>query len=913
MRTRGVVAGVTARAPVRPLAAAALPLAALIGGNCWLLAGPSERPASPSPSGLACPGIGSRGPGGGTVPSFGPARSDGPWLSPLRPAVRRLQLPATEQDALPPDSERVTATVRAKCSACHVEGGMSGHTRLVFSPSSALDTARTVSVFRGFLSAVEGGADRILEKVTGASHGGGLQVAPGSAEHAILQRFLKELAGRGEPDPTPPESPLDGLTLAAPEVTLWRAALVLAGRSPTPAELQAAGEGRESSLRQAVRGLMSGPGFHDFLIRSANDRLLTDRHLRAVRDFRGETHLVDLANLRWKQAQAAIARGYQLAMDDPVFRRWEEATQLGLARAPLELIAHVVENDRPYTEILTADYTMANPMTAAAFGAPVQFSDSESPHEFRPARIRNYFRTDLTKKTEFHIRYGTRVAQAGSLRTEYPHAGVLSTISFLRRYPTSAVNRNRSRARWALYHFLGVDVGRGAELAASPTAPQGSGGPSTRSGECAGCHSVLDPVAGTFQYFDPVGGYKTAFGGMDSLPESYRSGSQAYRTGDIWYRDMDPPGIAGAVAPRHSDSLQWLARRIADDPRFAEATVRFWWPAVMGAEMVGPDASGSGPGVAGRREAFEAQTAEVAKLARSFRRGFRGGDPYNAKDLLTEIVLSPWFRADSAETDGGQVPAAAALVGAERLLTPEELSRKTESLTGYRWGRYTARGLHEVGALDGNGPDTGGSAELLYGGIDSGGIQSRARSVTPLMAAVAQGHAIHASCAIVQREFFLWPPQQRLLFRGISAETTPESPGPGDSYDASAGGRSRGAIAIRRKLVDLHWRLYGIAVGPDSPEINRAFDLFELVWERKRRTEGPEFRDGQGPCRVDDTRYFEGVLDGVVVEDEWGNTRIDWERVLADWTFEMKDPSYAVRTWMVVLAHLMSDYRYLHL
>ena len=34
---------------------------------------------------------------------------------------------------------------------------------------------------------------------------------------------------------------------------------------------------------------------------------------------------------------------------------------------PLELIAYVVENDKPYTEILTADYTMVTPLTADTF------------------------------------------------------------------------------------------------------------------------------------------------------------------------------------------------------------------------------------------------------------------------------------------------------------------------------------------------------------------------------------------------------------------------------------------------------------------------------------------------------------------------------------------------------------------
>lgn len=812
----------------------------------------------------------------------------------------------------------VVDTVRRQCLACHVEDGLSGHTRLVFPPVA--DQASVASAFGRFLDAVEGGVDRALRKIAGEDHGGGLQVLPDSADYTAIQRFLEGLGGEDLAVSDPGSGVLGSVKLASPERTLRRAALVLAGRVPSEAELALVSDGSESSLRRAVRQLMTGRGFHEFLIRSANDRLLTDRFLRRIRDFRGEQHLVDLANLRWKNARMALGRGYQLAMDDPYFRRWEEATQFGFARAPLELIAHVVESDRPYTEILTADYTMANPMTAAAIGSPVQFESPDSPHEFRPARIRNYYRTNATKQTEFHIRYGTRVTVAGNLDTEYPHAGVLSTFSFLRRYPTSAVNRNRSRARWTLLHFLGVDVGRAVQRSSTLRAETGSAGPAVRSLECAGCHSVLDPVAGTFQFFDAEGGYKTGFGGSDSLPESHRSsvesGEWAYQSGDTWYRDMDPPGLGDERAPSYLDSLQWLARRIADDPRFAESSVRFWWPAVLGSELLERPGVDHEPAFSVRAAAAEAQQREVRRLAQSFRAGFHGGPPFNAKDLLTGIILSPWFRAEAPDPGLGPPDAAAQLAGAERLLTPEELSRKSESLTGYRWGRHTSRGLHEVGFLDGEGPRTGGEAELLYGGIDSGGIQKRATTISPLMAAVAQGHALHASCAIVQREFYLWPPERRLLFGGIASNATPEGPSEG-GLAAWGGGRLRpglsGPDAIRWKLADLHWKLFGDRVGPDSPDVEESFDLFRRVWERKRVTEGPDFRDGKGPCLVQDTNYFEGVLDGVVVADEWGTTRVDWQRVVGDWSFEMPDPDYAVRTWVVVLAHLLMDYRYLYL
>ena len=48
---------------------------------------------------------------------------------------------------------------------------------------------------------------------------------------------------------------------------------------------------------------------------------------------------------------------------------------MDFVRAPLELIAHVAENDLPYTEILTANYVMANPMAAEAFGAATTFEN----------------------------------------------------------------------------------------------------------------------------------------------------------------------------------------------------------------------------------------------------------------------------------------------------------------------------------------------------------------------------------------------------------------------------------------------------------------------------------------------------------------------------------------------------------
>lgn len=921
--------------------------------------------------------------------------------------------------------------VQSKCIHCHVAGGVSGHTRLVLTPSASADSAQTnLETFKGFVTGVANGADTILSKIQGVSHGGGVQVASGSVEFANMERFLRLLEALPPVSDGITDALLRGVTMASSEKTLRRAALIFAGRIPTEAEFRSVRDGSQSSLRRAIKGLMTGPEFHDFLIRAGNDRLLTDRHLNFVLDFRTETDLVDLANLNWSMAKRAIERGSNEATDDPTYARWEEATQYGLARSPLELIAYVVEEERPYTEILTADYLMANPMTARAYGSSVTFISEDNFREFQPAKIVNYFLTDDSKVTEYHREYGTRIINSGNLEIEFPHAGILNTRAFLRRYPTTETNRNRGRSYWTIYHFLGFDIQkvalRTADIAASDN-------PTLNNPACTSCHSLLDPVAGTFQNYSEDGAYRNSFGGRDALPESYKyppdETASPYREGDTWYRDMLAPGFNGARAQGSGNSLQWLARQITSDPRFSEAAVKFWWSAVAGSEIAAPSGGSSGRAAEARFMA-----AELARLTQAFRTGIDGGRPYNAKDLLVEIVLSPWFRAESIAGDDPAHAAALGTAGGERLLTPEELVRKTESIMGYRWGRRLSGFLHDVDHLDGEGDGHGGAYEMLYGGIDSDGVPVRAREITPLMAAVAQSHALRVSCAVVQREFYMWPERGRRLFGGIDAYTTPDSdqqetrfevrsdeptplswdvhaPTAGEgvlrvtlSRDESVGtgtpgnlllrqvrlrdaasdlvnvidlgtfpagscGSPRGAdyaladgcsldvlldfpergnyrvevvawhenapansptprlaarllrdgVAlsgserIRRKLVDLHWKLFGVRSSPDSPDIEAAYRLFVEVWERKRRTEGKQFHDSQVECPIEDTAYFKGIVNDSVVVDEWGNSEIAWDRVQAYWNFEMDDSMYAVRSWVVVLAYLMTDYRYLYL
>ncbi|MBG09570.1 MAG: hypothetical protein CMD92_00225, partial [Gammaproteobacteria bacterium] len=84
--------------------------------------------------------------------------------------------------------------VQSRCVSCHVSGGASGYTRLVFVRRSA-DSFMTTNYDEivDFIRNIPNGASLILSKPQGIAHGGGVRLQSGSAELENLSKFVEAL------------------------------------------------------------------------------------------------------------------------------------------------------------------------------------------------------------------------------------------------------------------------------------------------------------------------------------------------------------------------------------------------------------------------------------------------------------------------------------------------------------------------------------------------------------------------------------------------------------------------------------------------------------------------------------------------------------------------------------------------
>ncbi len=365
----------------------------------------------------------------------------------------------------------------------------------------------------------------------------------------------------------------------------------------------------------------------------------------------------------------------------------------------------------------------------------------------------------------------------------------------------------------------------------------------------------MDPVAGAFQNYGDDGFYIDKPGGLHSLPGSYRFDPNSdYQPGDTWYSDMLAPGFGEELAPNSDNSIQWLAEKFVKDPRFAYGTVYFWYPAVMGRDAYTLPENPEDFDYESKLAAYSIEQEMLQDVAARFVAGSAGNGAHNLKDLLVDLTLSDHFRADSVDAITSVQEAELDKVGTGKLLTPEQLNRKLESTTGFRWDYGSFSALEEVYGL-------------IYGGIDSFGITERATDLTTLMSTVVTAMANEVSCPITAQEFGL-SQSQRKLFPFVELTSLP----------------TNSETAIRSNIQHLHSALLGEELAINDAEIDASFDLFSAIWNaRLAANKGSSVTSETEVCIADN------VVNPVLV-----------------------DPNQTLRSWAAVINYMIRDYKFIH-
>jgi hypothetical protein len=673
------------------------------------------------------------------------------------------------------------------------------------------------------------------------------------------------------------ENPYEGqLELLTWTETLRKASLELTGKLPTERQVQITAEHGQMGLEASLAEMMRDERFYDRAIELYNDHFLTDKYL-------GRENAIELLdedvwpNLRW------FERKYP---DDDAAAR---LTNDSLARGPLELIAHVIATERPFTEILTANYTMATGYSQLSLvGLPdIPLGIGKNPDSFREVQVPGI-----------------------------PHAGLLTSAMFLNRFPTSDTNINRHRSRMTYLFFLDIDINQFGSRPVDASNDFGEN-PTLNNPDCTVCHTTMDPVAGLYMNWNESGEYS---GEGEWFGPEY----------------ILPPGFNGEGLPEESrrNALQWFAQRLAQNPRFAQATVKTVFQGLTGQKILditvpmppnmmgdpmepeggmgGMGGTGGDPGIGGAGgdpgiggtggdpgiggaggdpgiggtggmggsdtmppplpeidpnvdPAIERAYTVQQQVLRTIQRRFIDTN-HNFKVLVREIVLSPYFRAKNASPLTSEMEMELSTFGTSRLLPPEHLSRKIEATTGVRWRSRPDRADY---LLD--------QYRIFYGGIDSDLVTQRVTEPNGVMASLAQRMAYEVACSAVPYDFSK-PATQRVLFPNID-RSTPLS----DASDQ-----------VRDAVRHLHDRLLGEGLAGSDQEVAATMVVLMEAYGLGR----------------------EGLANGVVPEQLADPCRLNNDRLTGDSLPQERrinqDTEYTVRAWMAAVSYLLSDYRYLY-
>ena len=296
----------------------------------------------------------------------------------------------------------------------------------------------------------------------------------------------------------------EGVEYLTPTEHLVRASMALRGIRPSLDELEAVRED-PAYLPAIVDHYLESPEFGE-----------------TIREMHGEQFLTAVDPAFYPAGFPTV--GELSGMD-------MQRVNVSVTESPGRLVEHVVMNDRPYHEIVTGDYVVADRITATIWGIPY---DPEGP-EWQETRHDD----------------------------GRPQAGLLSENFFFTRHSSTFSNRNRGRAAVVARSFLCFDfLDREVEIDASiDLADEEAVAHAIRENPtCVSCHQTLDPLASYFaEYFPLYVPYQ-----IESYP------FELYDNPFGTYLRVTEPGYFGT----RSTDVRDLGVLIASDPRFGLCTAR---------------------------------------------------------------------------------------------------------------------------------------------------------------------------------------------------------------------------------------------------------------------------------------------------------------------------------------------------
>lgn len=281
---------------------------------------------------------------------------------------------------------------------------------------------------------------------------------------------------------------------------LTRLSLDLRGRRPTIAEIEAV-----QSDAQALDGL--------------------------VEDFLQDAAFPDRMGWLWNTAFQTGVWGQSYERFGPL----DAETWAAMGYEPIAIVAAVVDEDRPFTELVTLSGTRADE-------ALIELYHLEGEGGWGPAAY-----TDGR-----------------------PDAGVLAVNALWLRHTADTVNQNRVRANAVARIFLCADFldrEDGFAFEIDPSEPNAVETAVRNDPACLGCHAALDPLTGFF------GGFPER---SDQLPIERYIQYSPYM--EQWLAQRRSVAYYGQEASTLAD----LGKLIGADPRFARCSVRRFYEGLVG-------------------------------------------------------------------------------------------------------------------------------------------------------------------------------------------------------------------------------------------------------------------------------------------------------------------------------------------